>query len=51
MDMDDGALVLRGADSSIRKGWAEAAKEIAEANDDALVMGELGNAADGDLTW
>ena len=34
-----------------RTGWAEAAKKIAKAGDDALVMGEFGNAADPELTW
>jgi antitoxin MazE len=35
----------------VRTGWAEAARKIAEAGDDALVMGEFGNAADAGLTW
>jgi antitoxin MazE len=34
-----------------RRGWAEAARKIAEASDDALVMGSLGNATDKDLVW
>jgi antitoxin MazE len=35
----------------VREGWAEAAKGIAEAGDDALVLGEFGNLADEDLVW
>jgi antitoxin MazE len=35
----------------VRSGWAEAARKIAEADDDPLVMGEFGNAADDELVW
>ena len=51
MTIESGALVLRRPASPARSGWAEAAKKIAEAGDDALVMGEFGNAADPELTW
>ena len=51
MTIEGGALVLRSPVSSARTGWAEAAKEIAEAGDDALVMGEFGNAGDAELAW
>jgi antitoxin MazE len=51
MTIEGGALVLRRPASPARTGWAEAAKKIAEAGDDALVMGEFGNAADTELTW
>lgn len=44
-------LVLRRPASPARKGWAEAAKKIAEAGDDALTMGEFGNAEDSELAW
>jgi antitoxin MazE len=50
MTIEDDALVLRPA-SSARRGWAEAAKRIAEAGDDKLVMGEFGNAEDTELVW
>ena len=50
MTIEGGALVLRTPASPARKGWAEAAKKIAENGDDALVMGEFGNAADTELT-
>ena len=44
-------IVLRRPASPVRGGWAEAARKIAEADDDALVMGEFGNARDGELFW
>jgi len=40
MTIEDGALVLRRPTKALRKGWAEAAKAIAESGDDELVMGE-----------
>jgi len=51
MTVEGDALVLRRPASPARKGWAEAAKRIAEAGDDALVLGEFGNAADSELAW
>jgi antitoxin MazE len=42
---------LRRPANPARTGWADAAREIADAGDDALVMGEFGNAADSDLVW
>jgi antitoxin MazE len=51
MTIEGGALVLRRPASPVRTGWAEAARRIAKAGDDALVMGEFGNAADAELTW
>ncbi len=45
------ALVLRRPTNSVRKGWAEAAREIHEAGDDELVMGEFGNPEDSELVW
>jgi len=58
MTIEGGALVLRKPvlrkpvlRKPVRKGWAEAAKKIAEAGDDALVMGEFANAADEELVW
>ena len=32
-----------------RLGWAEAAKALSQANDDALVMGDFSNESDEDL--
>jgi antitoxin MazE len=51
MTIEGSALVLRRPASPPRAGWAEAARKIAEAGDDALVMGEFGNAADKELVW
>jgi antitoxin MazE len=51
MSVEGGALVSRRPASPARTGWAEAARKIAEAGDDALVMGEFGNAADAELAW
>ena len=51
MTIEGGALVLRRPASPARTGWAEAARKIAGAGDDVLVMGEFSNAADAELTW
>jgi antitoxin MazE len=51
MTIESGALVLRRPASPTRRGWADAARKIAEAGHDALVLGEFGNAGDEELTW
>jgi antitoxin MazE len=51
MTIEGGALVLRRPARPLRAGWAEAARKIAEAGDDTLVLGEFGNAADAELVW
>jgi antitoxin MazE len=51
MTIEGGALVLRRPARPARAGWAEAARKIAAAGDDALVMGEFGNEADAELAW
>jgi antitoxin MazE len=51
MTIEGDALVSRWPASSVRAGWAEAARKIAEAGDDGLIMGEFGNAADAELAW
>lgn len=51
MSIEGGALVLRPPSKQVRVGWAEASKKIAAAGDDALVMGEFGNADDAEWTW
>jgi antitoxin MazE len=51
MTIEDGALILRRPADPVRTGWAEAARSIAEAGDDELVMGEFGNAEDSELVW
>jgi hypothetical protein len=45
------SVVLRRPASQGRTGWAEAARRIADAGDDELVMGEFGNAEDPGLVW
>jgi antitoxin MazE len=44
-------LVLIPRVENPRAGWADAAREIAAANDDALVWPEFGNEDDSDLEW
>ena len=51
MTIEGGALVLRKPARPARDGWAAAAQKIAKRGDDALVMGEFGNAADAELVW
>jgi antitoxin MazE len=51
MTLEDGALVLRRAANPARTGWADAARKVAEAGGDELVMGEFGNAEDTELVW
>ena len=51
MTIEDGALVLRRPASRVRTGWADAARRIAEAGDDELVMGEFDNTEDRELVW
>ena len=49
--IEGNALVLRKPSKPVRSGWAEASKKLADANDDALVLGEFSNVDDADLTW
>ena len=51
MTIEDDALVMRRPANPVRAGWAEAARKIAEAGDDTLVMGEFGNTGDTELVW
>lgn len=51
VSVEQGAIVLRKPAKLARAGWAEAAKDIAAAGDNTLLMGEFGNAADQELTW
>ncbi len=51
MTIEGDALVLRRPAERVRTGWAEAARKIAEAGDDALVMGEFANSSDTELAW
>lgn len=47
----DDRIVLVPVKEHPRAGWAEAARDIAEAGDDALVWPEFGNAGDEDVRW
>ena len=49
--IENGAIVLRKPAKSVRSGWADAAKMIAAAGEDTLLMGEFGNADDSVLAW
>ena len=49
--VENGAIVLRPATPSSRDGWAEAARAIAGADDDATVWPAFGNSGDEALTW
>ena len=51
MTVERGALVLRRPTKVARTGWAAAAKKVADAGDDELVMGEFGNQGDTELAW
>jgi len=46
------AIMLRKKNSHpVRQGWREAAQAIAQAGDDALLLGEFANADDQELEW
>ena len=51
LSVENDALVIRKPAQASRAGWGEAAKALAHANDDVLVMGGFGNDADESLTW
>ncbi len=51
LTVENGALVIRRPAMPARAGWADAAKAVALAKDDGLVMGEFANESDEDLTW
>ena len=49
--VENGAIVLRKPAQRARAGWAEAAQAVAASGDETLLMGEFGNADDGELAW
>ena len=51
VSVENDALVIRKPTQAARAGWSDAAKALAQAHDDVLVMGDFGNEADEDLTW
>jgi antitoxin MazE len=51
LSLDDGRIVLAPVKRHPRTGWAEAAKQIAESGDDALVWPEFANEDHAELKW
>ena len=51
LTVENGALVIRKPALPARAGWADAAKAVALANDDGLLLGEFANESDEDLAW
>lgn len=49
--LENGRVVLVPDKEHPRAGWAEAARSLAEAGDEALAWPEFGNAGDSDLRW
>jgi antitoxin MazE len=48
---EDDRIVIVPLRRTVRAGWADDAKAIAQAGDDALVWPEITNQEDDDLTW
>lgn len=46
-----GRIVVQPLRTRAREGWAEDAKRLSAAGDDALAWPEFGNAEDAELTW
>jgi len=51
LTIEDGALVIRKPAPPARAAWAEAAKAVALAKDDELLLGDFANEGDQDLAW
>ena len=51
LTVENGARVIRKPALPARAGWADAAKAVALANDDGLLLGEFANEGDEDLAW
>lgn len=51
LNLEQGRVVLSPIKSHPREGWAEAARAIAKAGDDAPVMPTFANADDEALEW
>ena len=51
IEVVNGAIILRKPVQSPRAGWAEAAAQLAAQEQDALLLGEFGNADDAELDW
>ena len=51
ISLERGDIVLRRPRRNPRRGWAEASRKFAEADDDKLIWPEFANQDDGDLGW
>lgn len=51
VSVENNALIIRKPAQAARTGWGEAAKALAQTNDDALVMGDFRDETDEDLVW
>ncbi len=51
LTIEDGALVIRKPALPARTGWADAAKAVALAKDDELLLGDFANEGDEGLAW
>ena len=51
LSLEGETIVLAPVRGSPRAGWADAARAIAETDDDQLAWPEFGNSDDGDLAW
>ena len=49
--VENGQIILSKPAKAVRAGWSEAAAAVAAQRDDALLMGEFGNAGDAELSW
>jgi len=49
--VENGQIILSKPANAVRAGWSEAAATVAAQGDDALLMGEFGNADDAELSW
>lgn len=49
--VEGGSIVLRKPVKAVRVDWSQAARAVAAKGEDALLMGEFGNADDAELTW
>jgi antitoxin MazE len=51
LQVRDGVIEIRPVRKNPREGWADDARRIAEAGDDALVWPEFANEGDDELSW
>ena len=51
LTVERGAIVLRKPRKVVREEWSQAAKAVADRDEDKLILGEFGNAADLETDW